>query len=134
MHPVAELLNRLASELGDAATLSVQGDDDEGEATLTPTRSEAVTVEVSYGEGETWVELAGGGWPIEDEPDRLEAVLRAVVAGRVVEKYRLGRKAIEVTLADGSVDGSTGIDLPLGLIPQRKWRERAAVTQFVPYL
>lgn len=131
MHPVAELLSRLASELGAAATLHLDGDDEQGEGVLVPTRSDAATVEVSFG-GETWVELYDDGWPVQDV-DRLEAVLRAIVAGHVVTKYRLGRRAIEVTLADGSVDETTGIDVPLGLLPQRRWRERAAVRRFAPY-
>lgn len=89
---------------------------------------------MSCGEGETWIELCGGGWPVEDELDRFEAICRAVVAGRVVDRYRRGRRAVEVALADGSTDGSTGFDLPLGLLPEHRWRERAAVKHFAPYL
>jgi hypothetical protein len=119
---LATLLQRLADELGPAATLRCDGTDWTIQPAL-PTASplwiagdNAWTLTVGFGRASARIELGYSSKATADqELEELEAICRAVVAGRLVERRR-GPDASRwrLALGDGSVlHGSANWLLPV---------------------
>jgi hypothetical protein len=79
----------------------------------------------------------GGRWELERTPEDVafvEAVVRATIAGRVVETSALARSRVDVTLEDGRVVRETGYEgCLLGLLPLPLWRQWGKVSRYEPY-
>ncbi len=79
----------------------------------------------------------GGRWELErklEDVEFIEAVVRAAIAGRVVETSAPARSCVEVTLENGQVVHETGYEGCLsGLIPLPGWRRWGQVIHFEPY-
>ena len=118
---LATLLQRLADELGPAATIRRDGTDwtiQPARATASPlwiAGDNAWTLTVGFGRASARIELGYSSTTTADqELEELEAICRAVVAGRLVER-RHGRDGSRwrLTLGDGSVlHGSANWLLP----------------------
>ena len=79
----------------------------------------------------------GGRWELErayGDVAFVESVVRATIAGQVMETSALARSRVEVTLDDGQVLRETGYAgcLP-GLLPLPGWRRWGKVIHFAPY-
>ena len=78
----------------------------------------------------------GGRWelePIAQDLDHLEDLVRAVIAGRVVEAGTARRSRLEVTLGDGTVVSSTGYAGVAGCLVLPGWTSRARTTRYAPW-
>ena len=79
----------------------------------------------------------GGRWELARTPgdvDFVEAVVRAAVAGKVVESSALARSQVVVTLEDGRVVSEAGYEGCLSvLIPLPGWRRWGKVVHYEPY-
>lgn len=80
----------------------------------------------------------GGDWQLDATPedvDFIEAVVRAVAAGRVTETSAFARSRVDVTLDDGRVVGETGYEGCLsGLLPLPGWKQWGTATRYEPYI
>ena len=65
--------------------------------------------------------------------DLVEAIVDAVVDGRVRELVGAGRSRVEVTMADGVVTHVTTYSGWHGLLPAPGWRRTARVVDHFPY-
>lgn len=79
----------------------------------------------------------GGRWELERTPENvefIEAVVRAVAAGRAVETTALARSRVEVVLADGKVVQETGYEGCASiLLPLPGWPRWGRTTRYEPY-
>ncbi len=142
---VRSLLGRLAVEWADRAEVC-EADEPPGWVEIVPRNPRAACLRIDYepdGGEEVWVgifvEHEQPGIPAFSEEwevgtlEDLEALVRAVAAGDVQARFGPGRQMVEVHLADGTVDGSTGYDFPVGCLPLPGWRRRAEVVRFEAY-
>ncbi len=135
------LENRLREDLGNSATVErgELAETESGTWDVQPVNPRALPV--------NWMEwgdqiilqagLCGGRWELDRTPadvDFIEAVVRAAVAGRVVETRTLARSRVDVTFADGRTVHETGYEGCLfGLVPLPGWRRWGKVTRYEPY-
>ncbi len=139
MSRLRDLRRDLEQALRDAATVTVEVDDDGESVALTPLRQGALGVLWTDFGSELQVETDGGPgglWEMGRNLDGValvEALVRAVVDGRVREVSAGDRSLVEVTLADGSVIAETGAIGLRGLLPRPGWKRSGAVTQYEPY-
>lgn len=79
----------------------------------------------------------GGRWELERTPENvefIEAVVRAVAAGRAVETSAVARSRVEVVLADGTVAHETGYEGCASiLLPLPGWTRWGRTTRYEPY-
>ncbi|MDT0143675.1 hypothetical protein [Microbacterium sp. PRC9] len=107
-------------------------------ADVQPRNPHAVTVSLI---AEQWLIIQlgdpGGRWELDYDDQSLalaESLVRAAIAGRVVQRSACGRSTVEVTLADGVVMQETGYRgcLPL-LLPLPGWRTWGKGTHYEAY-
>ena len=90
----------------------------------------------------TWVEMtdellftAARQWDL-DRTDHgvalIESLVRAVIAGRIVETFAHARSWVDIALDDGAVMTKTGYDSIL-LFPIPRWRRRGRTVRYEPY-
>ncbi len=110
-----------------------------GGVTLTPTRDDALAV--------SWIDLGtelqvqtasgfGGRFELsrtERDVDFIEAIVRSVVAGRVVEVFAPRRSRVTITLADGTTEVETGYDGLTGCLPLPMWPRWGRTVRYSPY-
>ena len=79
----------------------------------------------------------GGDWQLDATPEDvefIEAVVRAVAAGQVIETSAFARSRVDVSLADGRVAHETGYEGCLsGFLPLPGWQRWGTVTRYEPY-
>ncbi|TFV53405.1 hypothetical protein [Blastococcus sp. TF02A-35] len=79
----------------------------------------------------------GGRWELERTPGNvefIEAVVRAVAAGRAVETKAVARSRVEVVLADGTVAQDTGYEgCASVLLPLPGWTRWGRTTRYEAY-
>lgn len=141
---MAELADRYQRDLAGAAEVVVDFVEEIGGTTVDLVPERAGSVRVSWtdfgDDGDVQVQVEGeGGAVFEGLPRDLagagivEAIVDAVVDGRVRELVGAGRSRVEVTEADGSVTHvTTGLGWR-GLLPAPGWRHTARVIDYVPY-
>lgn len=131
------LAAQLQTELGHAATVTT--DSDGTDTTITPVRGDALSV--------TWNDFGvalqltaghnGGRWEDIGRDDEgvqfIEDMVRAIIAGEVVEVFGLRRSTVQVAMPDGEVIEETGHAFPLGIIPLPGWRRRGRRVRYAPY-
>lgn len=75
-------------------------------------------------------------WELDRSPEGVrfvEAVVRAAVAGRVIETFAPGRSSVEVALGDGRVDRTATSTAPVGCIPLPRWHRWGRTVHYEPY-
>jgi len=136
--PTVELARRLAHELHDLATVTIDDIAGGTSVSVTPVNPRAR----AFGWADFVEELVlqvgdyGGRWVLEGGPEDvafLEDMARSVIAGRVREVSAPGRSFVSVTLADGSVETETGYEAPAGCLPLPFWRRRYRTVQYASY-
>ena len=142
---LAAFTEELRIYLGDAATVTRDGptEDYTAQTTVTPHRAGALDVSwAEFGYGDTGeVSLTAGhigGWFEMDgtmvNADDVEDIVRAVVAGRVVEVFGPGRSRVEVVVSNGEVWRETGGVAPKGCLPIPGWVRRGRRVEYLPYV
>ena len=106
-----------------------------------PQRPRALPVSWMAGSDELFLwagaQHRGGAWELDpsvEDAEFVEAVVRAVAAGRVTETSALARSRVDVVLHDGRRVQQTGFAgcFP-GLLPLPGWRRWGRVTRYEPY-
>lgn len=138
-----DLESRLRSDMADFASVE-RGEFLDGKGTswkLRPVNPQSVPVQwLTFGD-EIVIQAGqlnrGGRWELErklEDVEFIEAVVRAAIAGRIVETSALARSCVEVTLENGQVIRETGYEGCLwGLVPLPGWRRWGQVIHFEPY-
>lgn len=137
---LAALAARLQTELRDSVVVTADSDGPWGTAiTLAPTREGALAV--TWNDFGVTLQLTaghhGGRWEDIDRDEEgvqfIDHMVRAIVAGKVVEVFGLRRSTVRVTMPDGEVVEETGYEFPLGAIPLPGWRRRGHHVRYAPY-
>ena len=141
---LAELAARYRRELAGVAAVVEESAEELGGMTVdvVPDRAGSVRMNwIDFGDaGDVQVQVEGeGGAVFEGLPrdlagvDIVEAIVDAVVDGRVKELVGAGRSRVEVTLAGGVVTHVTTYSGWHWLLPAPGWRRTARVVDYLPY-
>jgi hypothetical protein len=131
------LADELELDLGPA--VRVERDPLRRSVTLTPARQDALGVTWTDFGTELQVETAsgfGGRFELsrtDEDVDFVEAVVRSVVAGRVVEIFARDRSRLSITMPDGSREVETGYQGLRGCLPLPGWPRWGRAVRYAPY-
>ena len=119
-------------------TVAVQWDSDRQGAQARPRPGAAPFSWLLWGD-ELIVSVGDGKcrWELSTDAEDVtfaEAVIRAVVAGRVTEVFGPSRSRLTVQLSDGSPAVTSQASLPRGCLPVPSWIRRGRLVHYQPYV
>jgi hypothetical protein len=135
---IAELAASVREWVGSTADVRFAPMEGGSSLSIVPVRKGAASAWVV---GERWVDIQVGDsncrFKLDYTPEGAasgEELIRAVIAGRLVEVRALGRSAVILSSENGPPLVATGIEkFPIALLPLPGWRSWGRRTVFVPY-